>query len=142
MSEENQPYSSEINDLRISLWDYENANGSFPASELRDFAAHVAKHLNRIETEREMFIYWLLQAYEAINRKEYEKGKTLSEISECLTDVLWNVGYDPNTHQAAKELLKRAEATHTDSAVELWKVSVERHPLENADAVESDSSPA
>ena len=98
-------YSPDINNLRISLWDYENANGSFPPSELRSFAAHIAEHLNRIETEREMFIYWLLKAYEAINRKEYEEGKTFSEISDDLVSVLFNVGYDPNIHPTAKTLL-------------------------------------
>jgi hypothetical protein len=73
----------------------------------------------RFKVERQLFIYWLLQAYEAINRAEHEKGKTFSEISENLVDVLGNVGFDPNQDAAAKELLARREVFHTDAAIEV-----------------------
>ncbi len=53
---------------------------------------------------REELFYWLLRAYYAHNKAEWELGPTIEETIECVFDVLCNNGLDPNlsTHDLVK----------------------------------------
>jgi hypothetical protein len=120
-----EPYSEEINNILLSLWDYENANGSFPPSELRAHAEHVGKLLGRIKLEREMFIYWLLQAYRSFRRQGFEDGMTDDEICNSLVHVLGNVGYDPNESPYAVMMLERPAVSYIEAAERHWALHPE-----------------
>lgn len=71
--------------------------------------------------EREMLIYWLLQAYHAFGREGWEGGRSDEETRRDLLHVLANLGYEPNESEAAKELASRKPAYFTERAMELWK---------------------
>lgn len=58
-------------------------------------------------TEREMFLYWLLRAYQSGHREGWEHGPSTDETMDGICSVLANAGYDPNLSEAAKELLSR-----------------------------------
>lgn len=57
-----------------------------------------------IETEKELFLYWLIQAYHALGREGYEEGMTLTELRNNLLDVLANAECDPNLSKQGQQL--------------------------------------
>jgi hypothetical protein len=82
--------------------------------------------MRRTETsEREFFIYWLLQAYNTLNRKSYEGGMTDNELSDALVNVLANLDYDPNLSAKAQELVKRPAVYHPEQVTERWNLTAE-----------------
>lgn len=63
---------------------------------------------NARSPEREILIYWLLRAYQSGHRNGWEPGPNTDETMDGLCSVLANRGYDPNTDQAAKNLLAQS----------------------------------
>lgn len=69
----------------------------------------------RLQRQREWFIYWLLRAYQSGHREGWESGPPTSETMDRICDVLCNEGYDPAKLRAT-ELLTRlpSEITYWD----------------------------
>lgn len=84
------------------------------------FSHSLTDALKTYKAEREMLIYWLLQAYETLCRSGYEEGRTDDEMRHDLISVLANLGYEPNESKAAEELKARQPAYYTERAKELW----------------------
>jgi hypothetical protein len=61
----------------------------------------------RLQRQREWFIYWLLRAYQSGHREGWELGPSTDETMGRICDVLCNEGYDPSTPRAT-ELLTRS----------------------------------
>lgn len=55
----------------------------------------------------EIYVYWLLRAYQSGHREGWEPTPTNAETMEGICSVLANAGYDPNLSPKAKELLTR-----------------------------------
>jgi hypothetical protein len=75
---------------------------------------------NKDTVEREFFIYWLLQAYNTLNRQSYEGGMTDNELSDALVNVLANLDYDPNLSAKAQELVTRPLVFHPEQIAQRW----------------------
>ena len=56
--------------------------------------------IDKMNTEREFLIYWLMQAYNTLLRGGWEPGMTHEECSKALLNVLCNIGYRPDTEPA------------------------------------------
>lgn len=61
----------------------------------------------RLQRQREWFVYWLLRAYQSGHREGWEPGPSTDETMDRICDVLCNEGYDP-TKPRATELLTRS----------------------------------
>lgn len=62
--------------------------------------------IRELESEVTTLIYWLLRAYESGHRQGWEEGPSTAETMDGIHSVLYNRGYDPDLHVAAKELLQ------------------------------------
>jgi hypothetical protein len=58
----------------------------------------------RLQRQREWFIYWLLRAYQSGHREGWEPGPSTDETMDRIHDVLCNEGYDPTNLQATELL--------------------------------------